>query len=262
MKILIHDGKEYEFLNLLKYTTDKNISHLFTGDVINKETGEVFDISVLKDKYNEQNLMILENLNHLPHKDKMKVLEWTTKGYDVLRESELLEKFESKLITYEECKELLLIKNYKKRDILKVKYGEFYLVNKMKKKPKELSSDYYGKFHMLIAYFMSCRNRLEHIENGKPISKKDLLEAMEVKTERAFEILIKKLCDLKLIAKGKLGNRKYLVINPAYANMQFQISFEVYELFKEDLDELLDPIEIRMLELSVIDNNSPFIPYE
>jgi hypothetical protein len=44
--------------------------------------------------------------------------------------------------------------------------------------------------------------------------------------------------------------------------MQFQISFEVYELFKEDLDELLDPIEIRMLELSVIDNNSPFIPYE
>lgn len=261
MKVLIHDGKEYEFLNLLKYTTDKNISHLFTGDVINKETGEVFDISVLKDKYNEQNLMILENLNHLPHKDKMKVLEWTTKGYDVLRESELLIKFEEDTITADECRELLAIQNkIKKNQVLKVRYEDFYIGNRAKDKPEGLSDDYYGKFVRLIL-FMSNRNRMEHIVNGKPIKKEDLMNYLNVKGT-AFNAFLKKLESYNMLVRGKIGRYKYIVINPTYANMQHQITYEVYLLFKSDLDELLSPIEIKLLQLIQAEENNPILQYE
>lgn len=261
-KVLEFRGNKYSFLELIKYASDKKLTEYFYGDVINTSTGEVFDISELRMQFDSLNEKLLENLEHMSPYQRKKILEYATKGYDTLREKFLEEKFEACTITYDECKELLLIKNYKNKDILKVKFDEFYLVNKVKNKPKQLSCDYYGKFHMLIAYFMSCRNRMEHVTNGKPISKKDLMAALEMKTERAFEIFVKKLCECKLLAKGSIGKRKYLVVNPAYANMQFQITYEVYMLFKEDLDEILSPIEVRMLELSVIDSNSPFIPYE
>lgn len=261
-KLLEFKGNKYDFLELIRYASDKKLSEYFYGDVVNTSTGEIFDVSELRMQFDNLNEKLLENLEHMTPYQRKKILEYASKGYDTIRETFLTEKFEANTITYEECKELLLIKNHKSKDILKVKYDEFYLVNKVKNKPKDLSCDYYGKFHMLIAYFMSCRNRMEHIANGKPISKQDLMMVLELKSERAFEIFVKKLCECKLLAKGTLGKRKYLVVNPAYANMQFQITYEVYTLFKDDLDEILSPIEVRMLELSVMDSNSPFIPYE
>ena len=114
----------------------------------------------------------------------------------------------------------------------------------------------------MVSYFMSCRNRLEYIKNGKPIKKEDISKHLELKNPRSLDTIIKKLCEYKLFAKGKMGNRNYLIINPAYVNMQFQITYEVYLLFKEDLDEMLSPIEIKMLELSVVESTSPIIEVE
>lgn len=261
MKTLIYNDVEYDFISLLKYTTDKNISHMFVGDVVDKQTGEIFDISILKNKYNEHNLTILENINHLPLKDKLKVLEWSTKGYDEIREVELMGKFENNTINAEECRELLAIQNkIKKSQVLKMRYDSFYMVNKSKDKPESLSDDYYGKFFRLIK-FMSCRNRMEHIVNGKPLKKEDIMLHIGLKSS-AFDTFLKKLESLHMIARGKIGKYKYIIINPAYANMQYQITFDIYNLFKADLDDLLSPIEIKLLQLAHEEEEVPILQYE
>jgi hypothetical protein len=261
-KILEFKGGKYTFLELIKYASDERLGEYCIGEVVNSNTGEIFDISELKYKYDELNFQVLENLEHMSPYQRKRILECATKGYDEIRKSELEKKFSDNTITYEECKELLLIENYKKKDILKVRFNEFYMVNKIKDKPEGLSDDYYGKFFRLANYFMSVRNRLEYIKNGKPIKKEDIATHLGLKSTRAFDMLIKKLGDFNLVARAKIGNRKYIIINPAYLNMQFDISYEVYVLFKDDLDEILSPVEIRMLELSVIESTSTFIQVE
>lgn len=261
-KVLEFKGSKYTFLELIKYASDDRLKEYCNGNVVNNTTGEMFDIGELKYKYDELNLKLLENLEHMTPYQRKKILEYASKGYDVIREQVLMEKFENNTINYDECKELLLIQNHKNKDLLKVKFDEFYIVNKMKPKPKGLSDDYYGKFFNMVSYFMSCRNRLEYIKNGKPIKKEDISKHLELKNPRSLDTIIKKLCEYKLFAKGKMGNRNYLIINPAYVNMQFQITYEVYLLFKEDLDEMLSPIEIKMLELSVVESTSPIIEVE
>ena len=260
-KVLEFKGDKYDFLEIIKYASDDKLSTYFDGDVTNINTGEVFDVSELRVKYDELNIQLLDNLEHMSPYQRKKILEYATKGYDAIREGVLTEKFNNDAITADECRELLSIQNNIKRSqVLKMRYESFYTVNKSKDKPEQLSDDYYGKFFRLIK-FMSCRNRMEHIVNGKPIKKEDIMKHLGLKVS-AFDIFLKKLEILNMITRGKIGKYKYIIINPAYANMQFQITYDIYKLFKSDMDDLLSPIEIKLLQLIQSEDSSPILQYE
>ena len=260
-KVLEFKGDRYDFLEIIKYASDDKLSTYFEGDVTNINTGEVFDVSELRVKYDELNIQLLENLEHMSPYQRKKILEYATKGYDAIREGLLIEKFNKDTITADECRELLSIQNNIKRSqVLKMRYESFYMVNKSKDKPDKLSDDYYGKFFRLIK-FMSCRNRMEHIVNGKPLKKEDIMTHIGLKSS-AFDTFLKKLEDLGMITRGKIGKYKYIIINPVYANMQYQITYEIYNLFKSDMDELLSPIEIKLLQLAHEEDETPILQYE
>ncbi len=54
-KLLEFKGNKYDFLELIKYASDKKLSEYFYGDVVNTSTGEIFDVSELRMQFDNLN---------------------------------------------------------------------------------------------------------------------------------------------------------------------------------------------------------------
>lgn len=162
------------------------------------------------------------------------------------RYKELHFKFDSDNITFNELVELMKMINKTKN--IKILYQEFYIVNISKNKPEGISHNEYGKFFDMLN-LMSVKNRIEYQSNGKAISKDKIAKKLKFKNIRSFYNFISKLAKHKMLAEIKVGGIKYIAINPAYAQRSIKLNSTIYNLFKEDLQEYLDPYQIKYLEL-------------
>lgn len=163
-----------------------------------------------------------------------------------LRYKELHSKFEQDNITFQELVELMKMINKHKN--IKILYQEFYIVNISKNKPDGISHNEYGKFFVMLN-LMSNKNKLEYQSNGKAISKEKISKKLEFKNIKSFYNFISKLSKYKMLAEIKVGGIKYIAINPAYAQRSIKLNSTIYNLFKDDLQEYLDPYQIKYLEL-------------
>lgn len=232
MSRLLYKDNEYTLRELLDL---KRISPYYKeGSVLDLETGEELDIQNLenlKDQYINELVSKKDRNDLINRNDRKKV------------EKELEEKYQNGTITKQELKTLLIIQNNayynKKDDVLefKISYKSFFIVNMCKDKPKNVSHSDYGKFmHMLN--LLAYDSRIRH-DNGKSIKKELLIKMLEFKSENSFNNYISKLRKYSMVATVKSGGKNGMYVNPAYAQRNMRLTNEIYELFKEDLDEFL-----------------------
>lgn len=245
-KIIQYKEEIYDFESLIWMSKDNNLKKFIdeNDEVSLLDSGEVMKIKDLAMEFSVRNRNAKETLKHLPQQQRNKINKAMNEGTLLLTKEELWLKFNNDNITIEELESLMLIENKN----LNVQYKKGFYVNRIKDKPIGLSDDYYGKFFRLL-HLMNFGNTLRH-DNSKPIKKLDMCNYLDMKTDRAFEIFIKALSNKRMIAKTKINDINYLIVNPAYATMNIQIDKTTYDLFKDDLNELLSPLEIKYLEMS------------
>ena len=75
---------------------------------------------------------------------------------------------------------------------------------------------------------------------------------MELRTRQALLNTINNLIDFNMIAyiDSQSSKTKHIIINPAYMSSAIDINTTIYELFKTDLDEVLDEEAKKYLQLS------------
>lgn len=256
-KIIKYKEEVYDFETLILMSKDNNFKKFIKedDDVYFIDTGESFKIKDLVNKFIQRNEDTKETIRHLPQQQKNKIVKAMNDTIVNLTKEELWVKFNNETITIEELERLMMFENKN----LNIQYVKGFYVNRTKCKPEGLSDDYYGKFFRLL-HIMNYGNTIRH-DNSKPIKKIDICNFLDMKTERAFEIFIKALSSKNMVAKTKIKNISYLIINPAYASMNVQIDKTTYELFMEDLNELLSPLEIKYLEMST-NYNKATLAYE
>jgi len=161
------------------------------------------------------------------------------------RYSKLKKKFTENTISKEELLELFKLE--KKPKDIHVLYESFYKVNMCKSKPAGITDSEYGKFFQMLN-FLSYKNTMAY-SNGKVIKAEKISEFLGFKTIKSFRNYIRKLQRNRMLAETTLGGVEYLVINPAYAQRKMNLNRTIYMLFKEDLKDMLDEYQIRLLEL-------------
>jgi hypothetical protein len=261
-KIIKYKEENYDFPTFLLMLKDKNFKSLInTDEYVNlTDTGESIQITNLTEEWNSRNFAVRDATKHLSQAQRNKITKAINEDNLQINKAELWQKFNDDVITVEELEQLMLLENKN----LNIHYVKGFYVNKTKDKPEILSDDYYGKFFRLL-HLMNYGNTLRH-DNARPIKKKDIYTFLGMKTERAFEIFIKALMKFNMIAKIKkeINNKpiNYLIINPAYATMNILIDNTIFELFKEDIKELLSPLEIKYLEMKKQESANSMMAYE
>lgn len=261
-KVIQYKDELYDFETLILMQTDKNFKSFINPEdfVTLKDTGEEVKIKDLSNLKYERDRYLIDNTKHLSYNQKNKITKVLNNGMIEINKSQLYQKFNDKTISKEELESLMLLENKN----MMIKYVKGFYVNKIKTKPEGLSDDYYGKFFRLL-HLMNYGNSIRH-DNSLPIKKEEIVKHLGMKTDRAFEIFIKSISSYNMIAKMKRNMKDkiltYLVINPAYATMNIKIDNMIFGLFKEDLTELLSPLEIRYLEMDGEENDNPMLCYE
>jgi|AntAceMinimDraft_18_1070375.scaffolds.fasta_scaffold06668_7 hypothetical protein len=77
------------------------------------------------------------------------------------------------------------------------------------------------------------------------------MELLEFSSLSGLDKFINKLKKFNMIIRTEPNHNSvsFLMINPAYAMRQIVIDLTTYNYFKEDLDELLTPLEKKYIEL-------------
>jgi hypothetical protein len=206
------------------------------GEVCDIETGEIEDLENI-DKWRE---LYIEEL--ITRKEKCEIIKKKDKTD---RSKELEDKYNENTITKYELLELIKLKHNR---YFEVNYEDYYLINVSKGKPKKLSIVDYGRFIMMLD-FMTKKNVIAHKSNGKQIKENELIEYIEIKTQKSFRNLLSKLSKFGMIAKNGYGNKRFIHINPVHAKRRIKIDETIYTLFKEDLQEYLTEYEIKYFEM-------------
>lgn len=162
----------------------------------------------------------------------------------------LSEKYSEKTINRWEFALLLKLTNDTRYDnvtkLLYMDYEKYYTVNMDVPKPKDLSYQDYGRFIDMLNYCFNYNNELVY-KNGKQIQKINLKELLGFKSKRTFYLFIHNLKKFRLIGETTVSNKKFLIINPYYANRNLKITKEIYLMFEEDLKNCFDNIEIEYI---------------
>ncbi len=261
-KIIKYKEETYDFETLILMSKDNNFKSMIDleEEVTLIDTGNIIKIKDIYQEKIKRDYILKENIKHLSPLQRNKINKAINESNLNLNKTELWQKFKENTITIEELEQLMFFEEKN----MNVRYLKGFYVNKTKDKPVGLSDDYYGKFFRLL-HLMNYGNTIRH-DNSNPIKKEEIYKFLGMKTERAFEIFIKNLSKFNMIAKIKKKLKEkdvnYLIINPSYANMNLYIDNTIYELFKEDLREVLSDLEIRYLELKKESNGKGMISYE
>lgn len=244
-------GERFKPVKLLNLYAE-NVNYFSSGDVTVMTSGEIFDISELADKLagelmevGNKNATLIDTdfKNSLSKSASNLINKINTKKYEL--------KLNNDSITLEEIEDWRSVMKY--NDINKnnhIKYNKFITINHSKSKPDDISMSDYGRFFALL-YIMRKDNKTKHLSNGKVISKENLLKELDFNSERTYDNFISRLKGYGMLVKTDHKNThdQFLIINPAYAMKGSQIDPTTYMYFKEDLDELLTPLQIKHLQL-------------
>lgn len=240
----------FTYEEVIKYIeTNSNLRILFFElGISNIETGEQIDCRNLYKEYKDSLYELKIEASKLGIESSKSIDKKIDKIANKLRNEILSEKIKLDTITPEEYLEWCEINNKKIK--LRPSFTEYKIFNSAKKKPDNLSVIDYGRFNILCS-MTSYDNKLKH-SNGKPYSEKTLLEILELRTKQALLNTINNLIDFNMIAyiDSQSSKTKHIIINPAYMSSAIDINTTIYELFKADLDEVLDDETKKYLQLS------------
>lgn len=251
MNKLTYKGNKYALIQLIKYYYDEGLRDFKDGEVQDESTGEVFDIRELFYIYKEKLYDLLQNSrNFSTTQEQLQIKRIYEKQIKDIRIIDLRSKLEDDTITLVEIEEWISLMSHKDRTNFGVaKYSNFIQINHAKPKPKGLSRSDYSRFFELI-YIMNYENSLKY-SNGKPIKREKLCELLEFVSVSGLDKFISKLKKYNMVIRTEpnINRISFLMVNPAYAMRQMQIDLTTYNYFKEDLDELLTPLEKKYIEL-------------
>jgi len=249
---------------LLKHHYDKTLKDFKEGEVDDVDTGETFDIKDLFSLYKNSIKEMLDTANSFSSpNEKLRIKNIYEKEIKGLRIHELRSKLEQDTITLEEIEEWVSLMNRDDRKNFGIaNYSQYVVINHAKPKPKNISRHDYSRFFELI-YIMNYKNNISY-KNSKPIKRKHLSELLEFSTVSGLDKFINKLKKNNMIIRTEPNHKEvsFLMINPAYAMRGIKINSTIYNYFKEDLDELLTPLEKKYIQLKGESENNPMLEIE
>lgn len=239
-KEILYKDREYsykEYVELVNLSPTK-----LEGEVIIQETGEIIqaddEIAIRHHFINKLNELkdIDKVVNSKSNKEKM--IERLTK------------KYKDKTVNRQEFALLLTITNNSRMDKitkqLLLTYEDYYSMNMNAPKPKGLSYLDYGRFVDMLNYCFNYKNELVY-KNGKQIQKIDLKDFLEFESERSYYRFISNLKKYNMIAEIKINGKKFVMVNPYYANRNIKITREIFLYFEKDLSKCFDDLEIEYI---------------
>lgn len=246
----------YTFKELFSMAlTKKNIYK--QGEVVNLQTGEIFDISEIyhvKTKYYELLNDITNTVGDI-HDNKIRwAIEQESKEntYKILKE-----KYDKKSITLDEMFDYLKLKKeldsnfLKNRSMFSISYDSYITLNIGEKLPKDLKMADKGRFYEML-YFLSYDNKLKKTprKNGRAVKKEELMEVLEFTNYNSFRKFMCNLAKLNILTEVSTTNKpKVVILNPIYVNRNIRIDYTTYIIFKEHIKKYLTEEEIYYIEL-------------
>jgi len=247
---------EYTFKELFSFYLTKK-KHFQYGEVINTSTGEMFDISEIKDVKSQYYELLKEVTNTIGN-DNDRRIKWAIEHeYKENRYKELKEKFEKDITNLEEMQEYIKLKKEFDSDFLKgrcefsISYDSFIILNINEKIPKTVKYIDKGRFLDML-HFLSYDNIMKHNprKNGRAIKKEELMEELGFNDYSSYRKFINVLIKNNLIKEVPTNNKtKVIILNPIYVNRNIRIDYTTYLMFQSDLKKFLTKEEIKIIEL-------------
>lgn len=264
-KVLIFKKIKYDWDTLVFNYCKVDKDEFNDGEVENLDTGEVFNIEELVDIYIEMNQGILDVSNHLSYNKRSKLKQHLNFKINQYREQLLSKKLDDDIITKEELEEYIYLKDNRnikeelnktngiKSDII----TKFVKLNQELPLPKEVSLINVGRYYRLLELLIH-RNKIfiKPHGNSKAPSKNELMGYLGCSSPTTFKNFMQEMEKHNLARRFKLpNNRNIIFINPLYAHKDLIISNELYNIFKDVLEEKLNKRIFKYLEF-IYDDNS------
>lgn len=248
MSKLKYKNDEYSLAELLKLRT---ISPLHKeGDVLDQETGEILDIQDIH-KWNENYIdELFQVRKKYGTKDTAMVTGQMKKVAEIKWIEELQTKFDEGNIDTEDLKTLIELKLKKEgRKQFELSFRSFYIRNKQKEYPKELTFNDIGRYDKLLKYLTKYSDlRSSNRKDANNLKSLKITEELDLSDKRFFQFM-NKLQSLKLLKFIKESNGDLIIfINPVYSYMMGEVDYTIYTMFKEDINEYLTKEEIEYLK--------------
>ena len=245
-KTIEYNGRKYFINKLRSLTKDIDTAHLFTeGLCTDLSTGEEFDIKDIDNVVYCKNNTLIENSDIVGYSGKNDIVGKINITENEIRKMDLENKFNNKIITIEELKELIHLKYGKDYNIY-LNYENYIKINKQIPK---LSDADLGKFYKILTKLTHKANTLltKSDVRSNPLTKQDLCELLEIEI-KAVEQYLKRLKVAKVIKHVEVGEKKHYMINPMYAYNGNIIGSYTYINFREEVENLSDiPEELKKL---------------
>jgi hypothetical protein len=243
----------YSFEEIFDY--HKGGKNLYkVGVVTNVETGDDFDISdvyKVKSKYYE----VLNDVKEILKDNKSRREIWALNETERdKRIKELNSKYSKGTINLEDIELLLRLEKGVKPEhnyyVTLENQGTFYKKNHRFKYPEGLSKTNIGNLHLLLD-FMTYDNEIKRTPHNKALypTIDELLEFMRLKDSSALSRVLTELKKHGIIEHKRKDGKKIIYINPLFSTRNLKIHPELYKRFKDSLDEVLSPKEVKYLEL-------------
>jgi len=237
----------YDIHKLIILNSDVSIKEYQSGIVIDTINKQEYDINQLFDFYNQEviNLLNSNTLDEQTHKILQRIFNQRLKQIDL---TSIYSKIENNTIKFYELEHLLNTLAKTERNSFGVpRYRQYQILNNEATKPKEITKNDHSSF-MLLANKINYKNQITY-PNGKPITKKDLLEILEFDSIRSLNRCLLKLQQVNMIKIIKFRKHKYIVVNPIYTMKHIQIDVIPYHIFKTDMQQFLNLIEIKYMDM-------------
>jgi hypothetical protein len=245
----------YTFKELFQFHTSKK--NLYQeGEVVNSETGEVFDISEVYDVREKYYGDLVDIKNTLEEQASSRVVWALTQNQKDRKIKELNAKFKDNSITFDEMDWLLKLENNVRYDerfyiIINKRLGTFYKKYHSFSYPEDMSHADIGKLHLLLD-FMTYKNEIRRTTRGNSNhpTTEELMTFMRLTNESSLSKFISKLKKLGIVSEDiRKKDYRTIYINPLFCDRNVKIYPELYKAFKSQLNDVLSDKEVRYLEL-------------
>jgi len=249
-KVLKFKEIKYDWDTLVFNYCDSEKDEFKEGDILNLDTGEEFNINDIVDIYIEMNQGIVDASNHLSYSKRSELKKHLNYKINKYREKLFEKKLEEDTITKEELEEYIFIKD--KRDIkneLKNNEGiradlitKFVKLNQEIPIPSEISLVNIGRYYRLLEVLLH-KNKIFKKPHGNSVehTKAELMKYLQCNSPNTFRVFIQELEKYNIARRFKLPNNRFIIfINPLYAHKDLIVSKDLYNVFKDVLEEKLD----------------------
>jgi len=252
-KVFLFKEDLYTFKELFNFSlTGKNLFK--SGEVINSETEEVFDIKDIKTVKNKYYDILNEMVSTIGNNNDKRI-KWALVQEEKERRYYILhDKYSINEISVDDMAEYLklkteLDKNFlNKRKMLSISYDKFIIVNIGEELPDSLTLVNVGRFYKML-FFLSYTNKLTK-QRKQVVKKEELMKRLQLNSYSKYRTFIRLLMKNNVIREvPTTNNTKVILINPIYANRNIRIDYTTFLLFEKDITKFLTDEEVYYLKL-------------